>query len=78
MLRDKSTVVFVEVRYRATIAYGRPEETVDARKQSRLRLAAQVFLQQHPDWLSAHCRFDVFAVSGKPPDHTWRWIPDAF
>ena len=78
VLRDKSTVVFVEVRYRATIAYGRPEETVGAGKQSRLRLAAQVFLQKHPDWLSAHCRFDVFAVSGKPPDHTWRWIPDAF
>jgi len=78
VLQEQSTVVFVEVRYRTSSAYGRPEETVDARKQSRLRLTAQGFLQQHLDPHNTPCRFDVFAVSGKPPDHKWRWIQDAF
>ncbi|MCH1522198.1 MAG: YraN family protein, partial [Arenicellales bacterium] len=68
----------VEVRYRTSSAYGRPEETVDARKQSRLRLTAQGFLQQHRDPHNTPCRFDVFAVSKKPPGHKWRWIQDAF
>ena len=78
VLQEQSTVVFVEVRYRTSNAYGRPEETVDARKQSRLQLAAQAFLQQHRDPHNTYCRFDVFAVNGKPPDHKWRWIQDAF
>ena len=78
VLQEQSTVVFVEVRYRTSSAYGRPEETVDARKQSRLRLTAQGFLQQHLDLHNTPCRFDVFAVSGKPPDQKWRWIQDAF
>ena len=78
VLQEQSIVVFVEVRYRASCAYGRPEETVDARKQSRLRLTAQGFLQQHRDPHNTPCRFDVFAVSGKPPGHKWQWIQDAF
>ena len=78
VLQEQSIVVFVEVRYRRSSVYGRPEETVDARKRSRLRLAAEVFLQQHRDPHNTHCRFDVFAVSGKRPGHTWRWIQNAF
>ena len=47
VLQEDASLVFVEVRYRVSIAFGRPEETVDPRKQSRLRLAAEAFLQRH-------------------------------
>ena len=78
VLQGQSTVVLVEVRYRTNNFFGIPEETVDTRKQSRLRLAAEVFLQHHRYSHNTLCRFDVFAVSGKPPGHTWRWIQNAF
>ena len=78
VLQEDASLVFVEVRYRASIAFGRPEETVDAKKQSRLRLAAEAFLQRHQSGHDTECRFDVFAVSGPLPDPDWRWIQDAF
>ena len=43
ILQEEASLVFVEVRYRASSAFGRPEETVDAKKQSRLRFTAEVF-----------------------------------
>ncbi|MFM7649395.1 MAG: YraN family protein [Acidimicrobiaceae bacterium] len=62
VIRD-DTVVFVEVKARASDRFGSPALAVDARKQARLRrLGAQ--------WLAAHAhhrvdvRFDVVAVTG--------------
>jgi putative endonuclease len=78
VLQEDASLVFVEVRYRASIAFGRPEETVGAKKQSRLRLAAEAFLQRRQSGHDTACRFDVFAVSGPLPDPDWRWIQDAF
>ena len=78
ILREDTSLVFVEVRYRASSAFGRPEETVDAKKQSRLRFTAEVFLQQYRNGYDTPCRFDVFAVSGKMPDPDWQWIQNAF
>ncbi|MDE2291910.1 MAG: YraN family protein [Elusimicrobia bacterium] len=54
-------VVFVEVKARASSAYGLPEEAVDARKQARVARTAQEFLSvsglgERP------ARFDVAAV----------------
>ena len=77
-LAGRASLVFVEVRYRASSAFGRPEETVDAKKQSRLRFTAEVFLQQYRYGYDTPCRFDVFAVSGKMPDPDWQWIQNAF
>ena len=78
VLQEDASLVFVEVRYRVSIAFGRPEETVDPRKQSRLRLAAEAFLQRHQTGHDTACRFDVFAVSGPLPDPDRRWIQEAF
>lgn len=39
---DGDTLVFVEVKTRRNRAAGAPEEAVDARKQSRMRRAAEV------------------------------------
>lgn len=79
VMRDRAMVVFVEVRFRARLQHGSPQETVDAAKRSRLRRAAQHFLLWHPSLRDAPCRFDVLALW---PDTGGSlqclWIPAAF
>ena len=53
ILQEEASLVFVEVRYQASSAFGRPEETVDSKKQSRLRFTAEVFLQRYRNKISA-------------------------
>jgi putative endonuclease len=61
VMLDRAMVVFVEVRFRASVRHGKPHETVDARKQARVRKAAQYFLLCHPHLQKCDCRFDVLA-----------------
>lgn len=56
-------LVFVEVRLRKSIRFGTPEETVDHRKQQKLRLTAESYLQKHPT--DKQPRFDVVALYAK-------------
>ncbi|MBP1317153.1 YraN family protein [Herbaspirillum huttiense F1] len=62
ILREGSTIVFVEVRARASSAYGGAAASVTPAKQRRLLVAAQVWLQGQAR-LPA-CRFDVVTVEG--------------
>ncbi len=75
---DAATVVFVEVRYRASAAFGGGFASVDARKRRKLVHAAQVFLMQHPRHAQAACRFDVIDASGDPHAPRLHWMRDAF
>lgn len=79
VMHDGAMLVFVEVRFRASVRHGKPHETVDARKQARVRKAAQYFLLCHPHLQSCDCRFDVLALW---PDNTGQlqqlWIAAAF
>jgi len=70
---DEGTVVFVEVRSRASDGFGGAAESITAAKRSRLLAAAKLYLSGRPQ---AHCRFDVFLVEGEP--RQVRWIRDAF
>ncbi|PYI50350.1 YraN family protein [Paenibacillus flagellatus] len=55
--------VFVEVRSRReTGTFGTPEESVDARKQRRIREVAQMYLYRHKAF-DRRTRFDVVAVT---------------
>ncbi|WP_406678312.1 YraN family protein [Moorella sp. ACPs] len=58
---DGEAVVFVEVRTRSTATFGTPQESVDARKQMRLRRLAAYYLSRH-GLSNRPCRFDVVAV----------------
>ncbi len=53
-------LVFVEVKQRKSDAYGSPAAYVDVRKQQRIRLTAEYWLEQHPQDLQP--RFDVVEV----------------
>ena len=72
---DGGTLVFVEVRARASASHGAPEETVGALKQRRLVLAAQHYLAKH-DLEEAACRFDVVAITVE--DGRVEHVRDAF
>jgi len=76
VMMDADVLVFVEVRYRAGKHFGDGALSVDARKQQRLVLAAQYYLQDHPALATHACRFDVVYASGEPPQ--LHWMRDAF
>ena len=78
VMLDGNVVVFVEVRYRASAAFGGGIASVDARKRRKLVHAAQVFLMQHPRYAQAACRFDVVDASGDPSAPHLQWLRDAF
>jgi putative endonuclease len=62
---DQGVLVFVEVKARATEAFGGAVLAVDRRKQAKLvRLASQYLAQHH--MADRSCRFDVVLVQGGP------------
>ena len=74
---DGVVLCFVEVRYRATVDFGDPLETIDRRKISRICKAAYHFLEEAFDGPWPTMRFDAIGiVSGEPPHLTL--IRDAF
>lgn len=78
VMRDGATVVFVEVRYRATRRFGGGAASVDAGKRRRLVHAARAFLAGHPQMAEAPCRFDVVDADGDPDAPTLTWLRAAF
>lgn len=74
-------LVFVEVKLRRDDRYGAAAEFVDARKQQRVRTAAELWLQRHPTE-ERQPRFDVIEVYAPHGTRTWlpkiRQIEDAF
>ena len=70
-------LVFVEVRTRATAAFGGPEETVTRQKRLRIIAAARDFLgrRRGPE---RGVRFDVIAVVDAPAGPTLTHFENAF
>lgn len=73
LMQDGDTLVFVEVRVRNQMGFGGPLASVDRRKQQRLALAAQHYLQRH-GW-AGPCRFDVVGLNEHQAP---QWIRNAF
>jgi len=75
VMRDRSTLVFVEVRYRSSQAFGGAVESLGRHKQARIRNAAHCYLQRQFGNLSwPFYRFDVVLIEAG----TLSWIPAAF
>jgi putative endonuclease len=56
-------LVFVEVKERASQAFGGGVGAVDREKRRRVRRAAATWLQAHPETADLEIRFEVAAVS---------------
>lgn len=76
---DHGTLVFIEVRSRGRTDYGLPQETVDYRKQQKIKKTAAYYLKSKGLWERA-CRFDVAAVlfTAKEETLSLDYIKDAF
>ena len=71
-------LVFVEVRFRSNHTFGSAEETVDWRKQEKIRRTALVYLAKHNEYMNLPVRFDVVAVTQRNYRPKIMWIRDAF
>ena len=67
---DGETIVFVEVKTRASTAAGHPTESITVAKQKKITRSALEFLKHHR-WLNRKARFDVVSIiwpkGGEPP-----------
>lgn len=61
-------IVFVEVKRRQTLQFGRPIEAVDTRKQNKIRKVAEIYLMLKNKSL-ADVRFDVIEILGDEINH---------
>jgi putative endonuclease len=79
VVRRDGICIFVEVRSRTGTDRGHPLETVDARKRSRVRRAARIYIDEEKP-TSTMFRFDVvgvtFSLDGAPLEVVH--IEDAF
>ena len=78
MADAESTLVFVEVRYRLSSAYGGAAGSITAQKRRRIVNAATFFLQNNARWRDHRCRFDVGAIDGPLCPSAIRWLQAAF
>lgn len=77
---DAGTLVFVEVKYRASHAAGYAEEAVTPSKQRTIIEAARFYLCRHGIDDTRPMRFDVIAIQRTNTEgqvHV-KWIRDAF
>jgi len=78
IMLEKTCIVFVEVRCRSSARYGSALESVDRRKQEKLIVAAQHYLQTRARAAKHSARFDVISVTPDTHEANIEWIRDAF
>jgi putative endonuclease len=78
IMLEGATLTLIEVRYRASMAFGGAAASVTWRKQRRIIAAARYLLLNRPDLRRYPARFDVVAVSPGPRGLCVEWIRDAF
>jgi len=76
IMQQPTRLIFIEVRYRARLENS--VESIDTRKQQRLIMLADFYLQTHHYLQTCTCRFDVVLLSGPLNQPQLRWITDAF
>ena len=62
--KDGEYIVFVEVKYRKQLAYGRPAAAITQKKQQAMVAAAYAYLAENGRG-DENCRFDIIEVFGR-------------
>jgi putative endonuclease len=78
IMQAKEQVAFIEVRYRRSLSFGHPAETVTLHKQRKLIRAAQYYLHRHPTWQTIDSRFDIVAITFSLAQPQLEWMQNAF
>lgn len=76
IMRDATTLVFVEVRMRRGANFGGAATSITAAKQAKLIKTAQHYLAQ--SGRDSSCRFDAVLLSSAQTGASIEWIKDAF
>ncbi|MGZ8216100.1 YraN family protein [Methylomagnum sp.] len=77
IMEDGPTLALVEVRFRSNPRFGGALESVDWRKQAKLKTTATCFLKER-SLFDRPARFDVAALSPTASGMAVEWIKDAF
>jgi putative endonuclease len=75
IMTEGNTLVFIEVRFRASNQFGGAVESIHVAKQRRLIAAAEHYLMTLK--VTPPCRFDAILVNKLDHSHV-EWIKDAF
>ena len=83
IMKDNSSLVFIEVRQRKNIKYGSSEESITIHKQKKIIKTAYDYLQQDLIYnMDSDIRFDVICSNQKVEKQTeklkFNWIKNAF
>ena len=78
IMQDRDTTIFVEVRSRAGSKILDTIETIDQRKQNRIILTSQHYLQNAERSSTPYYRFDVILINGRTDKENIEWIKNAF
>lgn len=78
VMRERDTVVFVEVRYRVRAGHGDAATSITRSKQDKLIRTAQLWLAAHPQHAQRPCRFDVVSYDGAAEGAQMHWLRGAF
>jgi putative endonuclease len=76
IMREGDYLVFVEVRSRASNAFGGAIASITHAKRQKLIKTASVYILKNKLQDKQAIRFDVLSMEGKPPKITW--IKNAF
>lgn len=77
IMQEATLLIFIEVRYRASNYYGSHADSIDLRKQQRIILTAEHFLQNCTLSYSG-CRFDALLIKGSTTHPQIQWVKEAF
>ncbi len=61
-------IIFVEVKTRNTMEFGRPSEAVNLHKQNKIRKVAELFFLENK-LQDVECQFDVIEIIGDKINH---------
>ena len=78
ILKKDRAFRFVEVKYRRTEEYGLPQESVQQKKQDRIRKTAVLWLKLRQLSMEAEIHFDVLAITKQSGKISYNYIEDAF
>ncbi len=74
IMQSNNSIVFVEVRFRKNINYGHPLETINLKKQIKIKKTASYYLQQK-QLNNSFCRFDAVSIDNQ---NGINWVKNAF
>ncbi len=75
--RDGKTVVFVEVKTRGSDRFGAPVDSVDARKQKKILLTSQFYIESNR-LFDSDLRFDVVGIEMNGGKIAFELVKNAF